>query len=152
VLRAQGHEVVAVVTHRDDPAEERWSRTPADVAQVQGLCVRLDDDAEVLSGRAVRSWAPDLILDVLYRKMLPRRVLRLAKVASLNLHPSLLPAYRGRAPINWVLVNDERRTGVTLHHMIEGADAGDDRRRCRSRRVRRARGAQGMSGRRPVVS
>jgi len=57
--------------------------------------------------------------------MLPTHALAHARIASLNLHPSLLPAYRGRAPINWVLVNGESITGVTLHHMVAKPDAGD---------------------------
>jgi UDP-4-amino-4-deoxy-L-arabinose formyltransferase / UDP-glucuronic acid dehydrogenase (UDP-4-keto-hexauronic acid decarboxylating) len=52
-------------------------------------------------------------------------LLALAPLGAFNLHPSLLPAYRGRAPVNWVLVNGERETGVTLHHMVARADAGD---------------------------
>jgi UDP-4-amino-4-deoxy-L-arabinose formyltransferase/UDP-glucuronic acid dehydrogenase (UDP-4-keto-hexauronic acid decarboxylating) len=52
-------------------------------------------------------------------------VLELAPLGAFNLHPSLLPAYRGRAPVNWVLVNGEREAGVTLHHMVARADAGD---------------------------
>src|ERR1700728_350566 len=80
--------------------------------------------AEGIGGLAERL-APDLVLSVFYRDMLPRRVLAAAHQAALNLHPSLLPAYRGRAPINWVLVNGESQTGVTLHHMIGRADAGD---------------------------
>ncbi len=61
----------------------------------------------------------------MYRDMLPDAVLASARLAALNVHPSLLPAYRGRAPINWVLVNGEHETGVTLHHMVTRADAGD---------------------------
>ena len=60
-----------------------------------------------------------------YRRLLGPEILRLARVAALNLHGSLLPAYRGRAPLNWVLVNGETRTGVTLHHMTDAAGAGD---------------------------
>ncbi len=66
-----------------------------------------------------------VILSVWYRRLLGSDLLALPRVAALNLHGSLLPAYRGRAPVNWVLVNGERRTGVTLHHMACEADAGD---------------------------
>jgi methionyl-tRNA formyltransferase len=125
VLAAGGHEVLAVVTHRDDPAEERWYRTPAEAAAARGLRVVYADEIEGRLGRFTRDLAPDLVLSVFYRKMLPREVLAAPRLAALNLHPSLLPAYRGRAPINWVLVNGERETGVTLHHMTGRADAGD---------------------------
>ena len=73
----------------------------------------------------LRGLAPDLIVSVWYRRLLGPELLALPRVAALNLHGSLLPAYRGRAPLNWVLVNGERRTGVTLHHMTVHADAGD---------------------------
>jgi methionyl-tRNA formyltransferase len=132
LLDEMGWEVAAVVTHRDDPAEERWYRTPAEAAQELGLPLHYSEDVaaaaraggEGIGGLAERL-APDLVLSVFYRDMLPGRVLAAARQAALNLHPSLLPAYRGRAPINWVLVNGESQTGVTLHHMIGRADAGD---------------------------
>jgi methionyl-tRNA formyltransferase len=119
-------EVVGVVTHRDDPAEHRWYRTPAEAALEHGL--PLFHDEELGPDGIVelaRQLAPDLVLSVFYRHMLPDPVLDAARLAALNLHPSLLPAYRGRAPLNWVLVNGEAETGVTLHHMVQRADAGD---------------------------
>ncbi len=128
VLLRRGDEIAAVVTHRDDPGEERWFETPAERAEAGGL------EAPVLYGEEMgreelldlaRENPPDLILSVFYRSLLPGKLLDSAKIAALNLHPSLLPAYRGRAPINWVLVRGERETGITLHHMTERADAGD---------------------------
>ena len=134
-LRARGDVVAAVVTHRDDPAETRWYRTPAEAAALHGLRVVYTDDLATPSdrnsgaadalGQLAEALAPDLVLSVFFREMLPARVLDAARIAALNLHPSYLPAYRGRAPINWVLVNGEASTGVTLHHMTRRADAGD---------------------------
>jgi len=126
LLVERGDEVAAVVTHRDDPHENRWYRTPAEAAAAHGLRVLYAEDL----GRdgvvaLAEETAPDLVLSVFYRDLLPDRVLAAARIAALNLHPSLLPAYRGRAPINWVLVRGERETGVTLHHMVARADAGD---------------------------
>ena len=116
-----------MVTHRDDPEERRWYRTPAEAAAERGLPTVYSSDLDGKAGisELAERLAPDLVLSVFYREMLPRRVLEAARVAALNLHPSLLPAYRGRAPINWVLVHGESETGVTLHHMIGRADAGD---------------------------
>lgn len=125
VLAAQGHEVTAVVTHRDDPHENRWYRVPAEAAAKHGFPVVYSEDVEGGYGKLLRKHAPDLLLSVFYRKMIPSNVLSIPRIASLNLHPSLLPAYRGRAPINWVLVNGERVTGVSLHHMVRAPDAGD---------------------------
>jgi methionyl-tRNA formyltransferase len=118
-----GCEVAAVVTHHDDPEERRWYRTPAEAARELSLPLHYSTEVAVLE--LAERLAPDLVLSVFYRDLLPRAVLAAARRAALNLHPSLLPAYRGRAPINWVLVNGETLTGVTLHHMIGRADAGD---------------------------
>jgi UDP-4-amino-4-deoxy-L-arabinose formyltransferase / UDP-glucuronic acid dehydrogenase (UDP-4-keto-hexauronic acid decarboxylating) len=68
---------------------------------------------------------PSIIYSFSYRHLIPETVLELAPLGAYNLHPSLLPSYRGRAPVNWVLVNGERETGITLHHMVARADAGD---------------------------
>jgi methionyl-tRNA formyltransferase len=126
LLAERGDEVLAVVTHRDDPRENRWYRTPAEAAAAHGFAVAyaedLGRDGVVALAEAA---APDLVLSVFYRDLLPARVLESARLAALNLHPSLLPAYRGRAPLNWVLVRGERETGVTLHYMVARADAGD---------------------------
>jgi len=126
LLVRRGDDVAGVVTHRDDPEEERWYKTPAEAAAASGLTIHYGEEMsrDELAGLAERI-APDLVLSVFYRSMLPARVLAAARLAALNLHPSLLPAYRGRAPLNWVLVNGERETGVTLHHMVGRADAGD---------------------------
>jgi len=125
LLLDQGHEVLCVVTHKDDPREERWYRTPAEAANEHHLIVVYAEELGIGTEELAAYVEPDLILSVFYRKMLPEAVLATAKVAALNLHPSLLPAYRGRAPINWVLVKGETETGVTLHHMVKRADAGD---------------------------
>jgi methionyl-tRNA formyltransferase len=126
LLVERGDEVSGVVTHRDDPAENRWYKTPAEAALEHGLPLFYDEElgpAGIVD--LAHQLAPDLVLSVFYRHLLPDAVLDAARLAALNLHPSLLPAYRGRAPLNWVLVNGEAETGVTLHHMVKRADAGD---------------------------
>jgi methionyl-tRNA formyltransferase len=70
------------------------------------------------------AYAPDLIVVDSYSMLLPAPVLAVAKVARLNLHGALLPAYRGPNPVQWALINDERKTGVTLHLMDSGFDTG----------------------------
>jgi methionyl-tRNA formyltransferase len=134
LLLARGDEVAAVVTHRDDPAERRWYRTPAEAAAAHGLPIVYSEDLDLAQAppaagpglaRLAAETAPDLVLSVFYRELLPEAVLGAPRLAALNLHPSYLPAYRGRAPINWALVNGETSTGVTLHHMVRRADAGD---------------------------
>ncbi len=125
LLVERGDEVLAVVTHRDDPHENRWYKTPAEAAAAHGLRIVYSEDLDDAGAALAADLSPDLILSVFYRSLLPDSVLAAAKSAALNLHPSLLPAYRGRAPINWALVHGERETGITLHHMARRADAGD---------------------------
>ena len=73
----------------------------------------------------IREMRPDYLFSFLYRDMIKQELLDIPKVAALNLHPSLLPKYRGRAPINWALINGEKETGVSLHHMTPQPDNGD---------------------------
>ncbi|OGK91477.1 MAG: hypothetical protein A2X36_02545 [Elusimicrobia bacterium GWA2_69_24] len=125
-LLDRGEEVRVVVTHPDDPDEGGWFESVAALARVHGVPVLAEPEPDapaVLD--AVRRAAADVLLAVWYRRLLPSALLALPRVAALNLHGSLLPAYRGRAPVNWALVNGERLTGVTLHHMTAEADAGD---------------------------
>jgi methionyl-tRNA formyltransferase len=125
-LLALGAEVAAVVTHRDDPHEEVWFRSVAALARQAGLPVLQPDSVnqpDVLS--ALAELRPDLILSVYFREILSPEVLRLAPRGALNLHGSLLPRYRGRCPVNWVLIHGERETGVTLHYMDAKPDRGD---------------------------
>ncbi len=125
-LLARGEEVAAVVTHPDDPAEGDWFESVADVARAHRVPVFAPPSPNGSGlGGALAALEPDVILSVWYRRLLGPELLALPRIAALNLHGSLLPAYRGRAPLNWVLVNGERRTGVTLHHMTAEADAGD---------------------------
>ena len=125
-LLARGEHVAAVVTHEDASSEGDWFESVADVARAHGLPVLTpttpNDDG---IAERLRALEPDVFVSVYYRKLLGAALLAIPKVAAVNLHGSLLPAYRGRAPLNWALVNGETRTGVTLHHMVLAADAGD---------------------------
>lgn len=125
-LLARGERVVAVVTHEDDPAEGDWFQSVAEIARAHRLPVLSPRSPNTSETRdALASFRADVFLSVWYRRLLGPELLALPGAAALNLHGSLLPAYRGRAPLNWVLVNGESRTGVTLHHMAAEADAGD---------------------------
>jgi len=126
VLIQWNEEIVGVVTHEDDPAEEIWFQSVAKLARKNGLSVFTPDNpntAEFIN--LLRRLNPELILSFYYRKLLSKEILSVPRLGGLNLHGSLLPRYRGRAPVNWVLVNGETETGVTLHYMVEKADAGD---------------------------
>ncbi len=121
-----GGEVAAVLTHADDPRELRWFRSVHDLALARGLPVFTDERLDTPAWlERLRGWEPDFLFSFYYRRMLPTSVLDVARRGALNLHGSLLPKYRGRAPTNWVLVHGESETGVTLHYMVAKPDAGD---------------------------
>jgi methionyl-tRNA formyltransferase len=122
-LLKMGAPIAALFTHRDDSHEEIWWRSCAELAARHGVPVHTDD-VEAATAK-VGAIQPAVIYSFSYRHLIPESVLGLAPLGAFNLHPSLLPAYRGRAPVNWMLVNGEREAGVTLHHMIARADAGD---------------------------
>lgn len=125
-LRAAGYDIAAVFTHRDSPGETLYFRSVAKLCASQGISAYVPDQIDhPLWQQRIRELAPDYIFSFYYRDLLPASILNLAGKAAFNLHGSLLPRYRGRAPLNWVLVNGEPYTGVTLHHMVEQADAGD---------------------------
>jgi methionyl-tRNA formyltransferase len=125
-LLRHGFEVAAVLTHRDDPREEVWWDSLAQRAEERGVPVRFPTDTKnPVFHELVASYAPDFLFSFYYRYMVPAAVLELAPRGALNLHGSLLPRYRGRAPVNWVLVEGEAETGVSLHYMVAKPDAGD---------------------------
>ena len=125
-LRASGVDVPLVVTHRDRPGENRWFESVAETAAELGLrTLHADDlDEAELRSRVARA-APDLIFSFYFRSLLPASLLELAPMGAFNLHGSLLPRYRGRAPTNWAVLKGETVTGATLHHMVAAPDAGD---------------------------
>jgi len=125
-LLEMGAEVPLVFTHEDDPGEVVWFRSVRALAERHGLPVFAPQNAnEPQWVEAVERVAPDFLFSFYYRRLLAPAVLRLPKHGALNLHGSLLPRYRGRCPVNWVLIHDEKETGVTLHYMTEKPDAGD---------------------------
>jgi methionyl-tRNA formyltransferase len=126
VLLSAKVEVPLVVTVRDDPKENRWFASVADTARDYGLSVVMPDDATGTDlAQQVAQIAPDFIFSFYYRSMLGAPILRSARLGALNMHGSLLPKYRGRAPVNWAILNGELQSGATLHYMVERADAGD---------------------------
>lgn len=120
-----GAEVAAVFTHDDDPSEKIWFRSVRALAERRGLPVFAPEKIGPEWVERLRAWAPDFIFSFYYRRLLPAAALEAAGRGAFNLHGSLLPRYRGRCPVNWVLVNGERESGVTLHYMVAKADAGD---------------------------
>jgi len=125
-LKKNGIAISAVFSHQDDPGENIWFGSVVDWAEnnrIPVFCPETVNTPEWIE--KIRRMAPDILFSFYYRKLLNTEILRIPAVGAYNLHGSLLPAYRGRCPVNWVLVKGEKKTGVTLHHMIEKADAGD---------------------------
>jgi UDP-4-amino-4-deoxy-L-arabinose formyltransferase/UDP-glucuronic acid dehydrogenase (UDP-4-keto-hexauronic acid decarboxylating) len=125
-LLAAGFEISAVFTHQDNPQERVYFESVARLCAEHNIPSYVPDRLDHPLWRArIEAMAPDFIFSFYYRDLIPNTILALAGKGAFNLHGSLLPRYRGRAPLNWVLVNGETQTGVTLHHMVEKADAGD---------------------------
>ncbi len=125
-LARHGFDIAAVFTHEDDPGENCWFGSVKDWALQRGIpCYTTDNINDEKWVDRISSWKPDVLFSFYYRKMIGKNILAIPRLGALNLHGSLLPAYRGRCPVNWVLVKGEEKTGVTLHFMVEKPDAGD---------------------------
>jgi len=126
VLLSAGIDVPLVVTSPDDPHETRWFASVAAVAAERGLRVVAPADANAAEMIGLLAdLQPDFLFSFYYRSLLAEPLLQAARRGALNLHGSLLPKYRGRAPVNWAILRGESETGATLHYMVGRADAGD---------------------------
>jgi UDP-4-amino-4-deoxy-L-arabinose formyltransferase/UDP-glucuronic acid dehydrogenase (UDP-4-keto-hexauronic acid decarboxylating) len=128
VLRA-GINVAQVFSHADSPDENCWWPSLTALTRERNLPVTLDadlkDDSPAGPGARLQAIRPDFIFSFYFRHLLGERLLAHAQRGAYNLHGSLLPLFRGRAPINWQLVHGALRSGLTLHRMVRKADAGD---------------------------
>lgn len=121
-----GYDIAAIYTHPDNAAENNFFGSVARTAAEFGIPVFAPDDVNhPLWVSRIQESEPDVIFSFYYRNLLSEEILNTAKVGAFNLHGSLLPKFRGRAPLNWVLVKGETETGVTLHRMVKRADAGN---------------------------
>lgn len=124
-LGRHGFDIAAVFTHEDDPEENCWFGSVKHWAEKQGIDCTTDAVNSPHWIEKLKRLQPDVLFSFYYRNMVRPEVLAIPRIGSFNLHGSLLPSYRGRCPVNWVLVNGEEETGVTLHYMVEKPDAGD---------------------------
>ena len=129
VLAEAGHNIIGVVTQPDRPKGRGRKSVPSPVktcALEMGIEVyqpdRVRDGAFLETFRGI---SPDMVVLTAFGQILPREIIELPPLGCLNVHPSLLPRYRGAAPINWALINGEKKTGVTIMRMDEGVDSGD---------------------------
>ena len=125
-LLSRGVEILAVFTHEDDPHENIWFGSVAELAAANDIPVYAPENINhALWVAKIREMKPDILFSFYYRNIVGKEILEIPSAGCLNLHGSLLPRYRGRCPVNWVLVNGEKETGVTLHYMTEHPDDGD---------------------------
>ena len=125
-LLAAGIQVDLVVTHQDDPNENVWFGSVIQLCTEQHIPYITPSAAELNNLiPQLQAIAPDYIFSFYYRNMIPAEILTCAKIAALNMHGSLLPKYRGRAPVNWAILHGETKTGASLHVMEVKPDAGD---------------------------
>jgi methionyl-tRNA formyltransferase len=124
-LLAQGIQIPLLFSHADDPNETQWFGSVQRLAQDHGLHIVTPDSPNtpewIARGAAIR---PDFVFSFYYRYMLDKAWLTLPRLGALNIHGSLLPKYRGRAPVHWAIINGESMTGASLHYMVEKPDAG----------------------------
>jgi methionyl-tRNA formyltransferase len=126
VLLSAGVEVPLVVTTKDDPSETQWFASAAILAEEYGLPVVTPEDVNSAElERTVTQLQPDFVFSFYFRSMIGAPLLKAARRGALNIHGSMLPRYRGRAPVNWAILHGESETGATLHYMTARADAGD---------------------------
>jgi methionyl-tRNA formyltransferase len=124
-LLDQGVEIPLLFSHADDPKEAQWFGSVQQLAKDHGLNVVTPDSPNtpqwIAEGAALK---PDFVFSFYYRYLLDKAWVELPRLGALNIHGSLLPKYRGRAPVHWAIIHGETTTGATLHYMVEKPDAG----------------------------
>ena len=124
------HEILAVITNQDKPKGRGMKMIPTPVKEFA-----LEKELKIFQPEKVKNNTdfineiknlnPDIICVVAYGKILPKEILEIPKLGCINVHASLLPKYRGAAPIQWAILNGDKTTGVTTMYMDEGMDTGD---------------------------
>ncbi|MGL4363189.1 MAG: methionyl-tRNA formyltransferase [Cellulosilyticaceae bacterium] len=130
MLIDEGHEIVGVVTQPDRPKGRGKKEV---ISPVKELALKYDltvfqpnrvkENEEFLSD--IKALKPDVMIVVAYGQILPESILEIPPLGCINIHGSLLPHYRGAAPIQWCIINGEEETGVTIMYMNKGMDTGD---------------------------
>ena len=127
-LIEDGYNITAVFTREDKPVGRKQIMTAPPVKTValdHGIPVYQPKTLKGETGDIIKGLQPDLIAVVAYGRILPANVIEMPTCGCLNLHVSLLPKYRGAAPIQWAVINGDNQTGVTVMHINEGLDTGD---------------------------
>lgn len=123
-----GHEVVAVITQPDRPRGRGKKKTAPPVkiaAQALNIPVLQPENVKAPEFiETLKQLAPEIIVVAAYGRILPPAILNLPEYGCINVHASLLPKYRGAAPLHWSVINGEKETGITIMRMDEGMDTG----------------------------
>jgi methionyl-tRNA formyltransferase len=126
VLLRAGIQVDLVVTHQDDPNENVWFGSVAKLCEDKKIPYITPNANQLIDLiTQIKKLSPHYLFSFYYRYMIPAELLACAKIGALNMHGSLLPKFRGRAPVNWAILHGETQTGATLHIMEAKPDAGD---------------------------
>ena len=125
-LLGAGIQIDLVVTHQDDPHENVWFGSVAKLCEDQKIPYITPDANQLIDlVPQLQKLTPDYLFSFYYRHMIPAELLACARIGALNMHGSLLPKFRGRAPVNWAILQGATETGATLHMMEVKPDAGD---------------------------
>lgn len=129
-LLAAGHDICGVFTQPDKPVGRHQNQFQAPPVKERALeqGIPVFQPTKLRDGTAlelIRQLGPELIVVAAYGRILPQEILDEPPMGCINVHSSLLPEYRGAAPINWAILNGDRETGVTIMHMAAGLDSGD---------------------------
>lgn len=129
-LIAAGHTVCGVFSQPDKPVGRHQNVLQPTPVREYALShdIPVYQPVKLRDGTAlaqIKKLSPELVVVVAYGRLLPREILEAAPLGCINVHPSLLPKYRGSAPLNWPILNGDKETGVTIMHLVEAMDAGD---------------------------
>lgn len=126
-IKKTKHEIIHVFTHPMDmdKNEKTWYESVKHECELHNIPVMERKNIEDDDVSLINNLSPDLILSVGWRRLIPKSIFDIPKFGTINMHEALLPNYRGFAPINWAIINDETETGITIHYIDETADTGD---------------------------
>ena len=129
-INERGYEIIGVVTNPDKPKGRGMKMIPSPVKEYATQNniniyqpIKIRGNIEFIN--EIKNLNPDVICVVAYGKILPKEILEIPRLGCINVHASLLPKYRGAAPIQWAILNGDKTTGITTMYMDEGMDTGD---------------------------
>ena len=125
-LIENGVKVIHVITHKDNPNHDVWWDSVAEFCKKKNICFSfIEDSSHEDVYNSIKDHVIQCIFSFHYRRIIPEKILELALHGGVNLHCSPLPKYKGKAPVNWQIINGESFTGVSLHYMTKEIDSGD---------------------------